>query len=263
VTKNHDELRQHVGGVDQHVTVVQGKLTRAVASVRNAIGRIEHNIGTNGHIKVSKEWRDALFAYKWDDGEVKDEAKKKLMELVGSGIEQVHDAIDVSLAFIRDEDEAAKALGLRVLAEIVEDPKKREKVLQFSTLSVILVAARDLPSGAVKEYASDCLNNLVALDRPKFFKLWEEIDCAITDDRIIRRIIKLADADDRALGILAKLDSHDEYKPVIARMGGVAAMVDIYTSSEEMFRAGSDTAISTKVLLSIDVLGSLATDEEC
>jgi len=46
-------------------------------------------------------------------------------------------------------------------------------------------------------------------------------------------------------------------------MGGVAAMVDIYTSSEEMFRAGSDTAISTKVLLSIDVLGSLATDEEC
>lgn len=71
IVKNHEELRQKVGEVDQHLTENHeetirqgnkhhGELTRAVASVRNAIGWSE----TKGHIKVPMEWRDALYAYK-------------------------------------------------------------------------------------------------------------------------------------------------------------------------------------------------------
>lgn len=259
LTENHEEVTQQLRGVDQHVTEGGEMLLRKMRSIRNAIPtRIE----AKEHIKVPKEWQDALYAFKAGNDKQKREAKLKLMKWVDSGLDP-QNAIDVSLAFVRDEDGAAQTLGFQILAVLIEDPKKQKKVLRYSTLSALLRAAQDLTNGPAKDGASKCINELLVENSEDFFKQYKEIDCAITDEDAIRKIIGRAGNNDQALDVLAKLATYNNSKPVIGKMGGVAAMVKIYMENEEMTKDEFNANVSPKILLAIDVLASLAEDEAC
>ncbi|KAL3656226.1 hypothetical protein V7S43_018951 [Phytophthora oleae] len=171
IVQNHEDLRREMDEHHEETTQNSIKNHRALTK---AFERVEVKIVAKGQLKVSRECQDALGAYKSYDGKVKNEAKHKLLALVGSGIDQ-DDAVDVSIVFIQDNDEELNALGLQILTKMVADPELGRKLLTLSTLKALLLALPSL-SDTFKENVSRFLNDLMSLDPIQFLNNWDASD---------------------------------------------------------------------------------------